>query len=333
MGCVSDRARAHRETHRECKDIKLFRNPRLGSCAIPHFFAPGGEEGFGGRGHKEAVGVVGGAEAVVFAFADVVVREEGDFVRAIRERREETDDGVAVGGVGVDAVDEGDADEVADAQLGDEADVVEDGFVGDARVAAVGGAVHMLEVDQEQLGGGGDGADDVGGGVERGVDGAVETAAAELPQERERVLRVHQRLAAAERHAAAAARHHVALFLDLGHQFVHRPLAAADFQGFGGAFAGAGAAEGARGARGADALGREGQGPLRAAVHAGGAADAAAPLVEPLRKRAPTLGVMTPDAAKRTTLQEKGGPDAGAVVDRIAFDVEDKSHCGERLSG
>jgi hypothetical protein len=38
---------------------------------------------------------------------------------------------------------------------------------------------------------------------------------------------------------------------------------------------------------------------------------------------------MAPDAPQRASFQEQRGPDPRTVVDRIAFDVEEKWHLGD----
>ena len=210
----------------------------------------------------------------MLAFADVVVGKEVHFVGEVGQGAEEGGGGGDVRLRRVDLRDEGDADPVRDAEGGDEPQVIQDQFVGDAGVALVRGAVHHFEVHQEEVGGGGDGADDVRGGVKRRVHGAVEAATAQFGQQFLRVGGVHQRFAATEGDASAAVGHHAALLLHLVHQLVQGPFAAADFHREGGAGVGAGAAGAAGPPGGADALRGELERPLRAGLHAGGAADA-----------------------------------------------------------
>ncbi len=134
-----------------------------------------------------------------------------------RERCEETGSGLDVSLVGVDALDERDADAEGRALRGDETDVLEDKFVRDTRVAAVEVAVHQLKVDEEQVAVGSNVGDDLTGGIERGVHTAVETTTAQLTKNVQGVVGVHQRLAPTEGDAAATVLHDQAFLLDLGH--------------------------------------------------------------------------------------------------------------------
>ena len=130
--------------------------------------------------------------------------------------------------VGVDALDEGDADDEGVTGFCYAAYVVKDQFVADARIAAVLLGVHQFQVDQQQFALMGDAVDDIGLGIERGVDRAMEPAASQLLQEFKGILRKHQRLAATKGDAAPTVLHDVALLFNLGHQLVHRVLATAN---------------------------------------------------------------------------------------------------------
>ena len=191
--------------------------------------------------------------------------------------------------------------------------------------------VHHFQVHQEQVAGVGDAADDVRRCEERRVHGAVEAPAAQFGQQFQRVLGVQERFSTAQGDASAAVRHHAALLFDLGHQFFQGPFAAADFHRQGRAGVGAGAAYAAGPPGGADALRGELQRPLRAGLHAGGAADALGTLVQSLRTGRPAFGIVAPDAAERAPFQEEGGPDAGTVVEGVTLEVEQECHSANLL--
>ena len=137
-------------------------------------------------------------------------------------------------------------------------------------------------------------------GVERGVDCAVEAPATQLAQYGQCAVGVHQRLAAADGHAAAAVLHDVALLLDLAHQLVHRVLAAADLPGLRRAVVG-----------------------YKTLLLTRVTADALRPFVKHLRLGRPALRVVAPHAAQRAALHEYGCTDARPVVDGVSFDIED----------
>ena len=109
--------------------------------------------------------------------------------------------------------------------------VVQDGLVRHPRQLAVALRVHMLQVDEEEIRLGGNGLHHFGRGIERCVYRAMQTATTQLLQNRQTRLRLHERLTAAQRHAASAVRHHIALLLHLSHQLLQRPLASALLEG------------------------------------------------------------------------------------------------------
>ena len=203
----------------------------------------------GGRRHGNIVGIIAAPHAEVLVAPHVVVGQEVDLERGvlIGESREESGGGLDVLVVGIDALDEGDADAQVVAGRGQSGDVLENQLVADARQAAVQRRVHQLQVDEQELALGCHAVGDGRLGVERRVDGAVQSAAAQLAQYCQRRIGLHQRFAAADRHAAATLLHDHALLLHLGHQLVHRPLPAADLQGPRGACLGAAAAQRAAG--------------------------------------------------------------------------------------
>ena len=264
----------------------------------------------------------------MLAFADVVVGKEVHLVGLAIQGAEEGGGGGDVGLGGVDLGDEGDADAVGMAfggrgtERGDHAQVLQDQLIRDAGVMPVHLGVHGFQVHEEQFARRSDGTDDLRGGEKGGVHGAVEAPPAQFLKQFQGVRGVQQRFAAAERDTAAGVRHDPTLLFHFGHQVVQGPFAAADFHGEGGAGFGTGTAQAARPPGRLDPVRGEHQGAFRTGLHAGGAADAFYFLIESLLAGRPAFRVVAPYAAEGAALQEKGGPDPGAVVDGVTFKVK-----------
>ena len=182
--------------------------------------------------------------------------------------------------------------------------------------------VHGFQVHEEQFARRCDGTDDFRSGEKGSVHGAVEAPPAQFLKQFQGIRGVQQRFAAAEGDTAAGVRHDPALLFHFGHQVVQGPFAAADFHGEGRTCLGAGTAGDAGPPRGLDPVRGKHQGAFRTGLHAGGAADAFHFLIESLLAGRPTFRVVAPCAAEGAALQEKGGPDPGAVVDGVTFKVK-----------
>lgn len=282
--------------------------------------------GVGGSGHGQGVGVIGGAEAGMFVLADVVIDKQVHHLGRCGQRSEETGGGGEVRLVGVDALDEGYAHPVGGAERGDKTQAVEDALVRHAGVAAMEGRVHVLKVHEEQLAALGDAADDVGAGIERGIDGTVETATAKFVEELHGIVGMHEGLAATEGDAATALRHHLALLLHLGHQLVHRPRPSAHRQRRRGTGIGARPAKKTGLRRWTNAVRRQLQGTLRTDADARPAADTLFLCIETLRLRTLSFRVMAPHTPQRTSLQEQRRPYPRPIVERKPLDVENEWH-------
>jgi hypothetical protein len=74
---------------------------------------------------------------------------------------------------------------------------------------------------------------------------------------------------------------------------------------------------------GLDEMAAASDGALRAGRYARAAADAAVFPQHQLGRHDLALGVVTPPAAQRTSLEENGGPNPRPIVDGELFDVED----------
>ena len=194
------------------------------------------EKDVGGCTHREIMGIVGAPKTTMLVLAGIMVGKEIDGAALPRQGLEEQ--GGLTNGVviGIDTVDQGYADEEIGAFLGKEDDVPEDQLVGHAGIEAVLAGVDMLEVDEHELALVGNLGDDFLRGIERGVDGAVETTTPQLAKQLERDVRMHEGLAATKGHPSPTIFHDVALLLNLGHQSIHGPQAATHLQSGGGAF-------------------------------------------------------------------------------------------------
>ena len=167
-------------------------------------------------------------------------------------------------------------------------------------------------------------ADESGCGIERGVYRAVESSLSQCLQQGQGGLGLEERLAPAERHAAPAVGHHVALFFYLGQQRVYGPGSPAHLQGQGGAFLSTAAtAQACPAFNGAYAVLRQRDGSLRTGRHTALAPDALAFLVDFMRMWIPRLWVVAPYTTERAPAEEDGGADARPVVDGVSLDVED----------
>ena len=78
--------------------------------------------------------------------------------------------------------------------------------------------------------------------------------------------------------------------------------------------------------RGTDAVRRQLQSLLRTDIHTASATDTFRLLIEFLRLDGPPFRIMTPHTSEGAAFEENGSPDAGAIIDRIAFDIKYQCH-------
>ena len=150
----------------------------------------------------------------------------------------------------------------------------------------------------------------------------VEATLVEHPKQMQQKSGEHQWLTATDGHATATVLHHLSFLLYLCHQRFRRPFVPTQFQSHRRAlFSATSAAHTIRGMVG-DAILVVGKGMMRACAHAGLAPQTFAVFVKQLSLAAPTIRIMAPHAAQRTSLDEERGADAWSVVDGIALDVE-----------
>ena len=205
-------------------------------------------------------------------------------------------------------------------------DVVQDQFIGDPGVRPVLLRVHVLHVQEPQVHVGEDPIHGLPGGEDAGLHRRVETG---LPGRAEQGLgkgRMGQEFPAAEGHAAAGGVQEQLVLQHPVQHLLHGHFLPGDLPGVRGADGDAGPAVHAEAPV---RLLLHGPLQLREAHRLFGAGFDAGPAARALRVVGHELGgggiglrIGAPEAAQGAALQEHGDPDARAVMDGIALDVE-----------
>ena len=169
----------------------------------------------GGSIHGDGEWVVGGAQAVVLALADVVIEEEVDLLGWGGKRGEETGGGLQDGG------------------LTDDVQIGKDGLIVDASILLMKGRVHVFEVDKEEVAMGEDALQGTGRTVEGGVEGGMDALSLQLAKEAERGLGLHEGFAATQGDATTRCLDGKTFLLDLAKNLVESPLTTGRFEGKG----------------------------------------------------------------------------------------------------
>lgn len=186
--------------------------------------------------------------------------------------------------------------------------------------------VHQFQIDEKEFAGSSDSGHYLLRGIKRGIDSTMESAPSQFLQDGQRIIGMHQGLATTEGYASPTILHDGAFLLDLSHQVHHRPLFATHLQSSRRTILRTLATEYTGILRRLDAIRREFQSLLRTNFYTTLASNTLGLLIEFLRLGSPTFRVMTPNAPKGTPLQENGGPDTRAIINRIAFDIEYECH-------
>ena len=265
---------------------------------------------------------VGPLQALVLGLGEAVVGQQLDLLD-VRQALDEPGDGRDVGLVVGVARHDGHADDDGQARLGEPPGVGEDLLVADAGRLAVALGVHELDVEQDEVRVREDGLEGLPGDVSRGVEGGVDAAAVAASEDVGHEAGLEERLAAGAGGAAAGVVVEGLVLEDLGDDVLGGGLAALHDNGLGVAGLGAAAAQGADLAVVVPGLALEAQRAARADAEAAAAADALVGEEDDLGLPGDALGVVAPRAAHGAALEEDGGPDARAVVDRELLDVED----------
>lgn len=187
----------------------------------------------GGSIHGDGEWVVGGAQAVVLALADVVIEEEVDLLGWGGKRGEETGGSLQVSLVGIDASYKGDAYPVWYGGLTDDVQIGKDGLIIDACILLVKGRVHVLEVDKDEVAMGEDALQGTGRTVEGGVEGGMDALSLQLAKEAERGLGLHEGFAATQGDATTRGLDGKTFLLDLAENLVEGPITTGRLEGKG----------------------------------------------------------------------------------------------------